>query len=132
MVVLATISWLTLWNHCALSMAMIDRLGSETVAAHGCCTGRPPAHQAPAKESSLPCCKVLRVVAVTSAEAPAWNAVDFRTIAIEPIAAAVALLRPASVASSFLDIGPPPCRTFAEAVLQRSLPAHAPPSLADV
>lgn len=123
LVILATIlSWLAVSNHCAL--AALSPLPSAT---ESC-----PMHPQPEKQkndSGLICCKILRAPsapALVKAVAPVqlldllagdlWTAISSRD-ALEP---------PHSLVC---DTGPPGLGSFAESVLQRSLRAHAPPSL---
>jgi hypothetical protein len=126
-VTLAAISWLAISNHCALGLATIGSHQAEAVSGHGCCASTIPADSEPAKRPAAPCCKTLHVVAMTPAENFPSDALAFAGLAADVVTGAVISAPPASLASRFLDTGPPPGPTFAESVLQRSLRAHAPP-----
>jgi len=127
--ILAVISWLALSNHCALGLALVENHGNEEASAHDCCASTIPSHPEPARQSSTPCCKTLRIVSVAPAEAPAWNAICLPGASDDLLAI---LAKPPAFSGAsylFVDTGPPEVATFAEIVLQRSLLAHAPPSL---
>ena len=77
----------------------------------------------------MPCCKMLRATITGEAKAlevAGQNLVLFQNwIVAELISAPEKPLAPLE-----LDTGPPFADSFAESVLQRSILAHAPPSLA--
>jgi hypothetical protein len=117
------LSWLVLSNHCALGDLAKD---SRTHA--GCCgnkaaedEGKSPGHQ------TRECCKTLHALAqplpakfskpaaVALLFVAAWNLAEQRCQG------------ELSRRAEFLETGPPRARSFAEMVLQRSLPVHAPP-----
>jgi hypothetical protein len=87
-------------------------------------------HSAPAKEkpaTNLLCCKDVRAIAgpaVKNVTASALQAVGVREYAV------TMFLTPPRLTMGLLslDTGPPPSRSFAESILQRSLLAHAPPA----
>jgi hypothetical protein len=126
--VIATVVMAACWvafDHCALASVFIHS-GHSLPAEERC-----PGHSRPEKKPSqgeLPCCKML---VATAAPAKISAGYDTNLFAVQPYLAAEF----ASVFSRFdllnaeLDTGPPGRRTFAESVLQRSLRAHAPPSL---
>jgi hypothetical protein len=123
-VVLAICSWLAISNHCAFAAVATKSEPAESEC---------PFHSKPAKEreqsSQVQCCKVLR--AVVPAQTKSWtrddanfSRVDLRFEDFEFFAVLSDAPTPL-----FIDTGPPGARSFAELILQRSLLAHAPPSL---
>jgi hypothetical protein len=123
-VVVAICSWFAISNHCAFAaLAAKTDTGS-----HGC-----PFHSKPKEKPSTgaQCCKILR--AVTPAATKSWARDDAKLSGADGynsedtlvIASSRMTLVPLS-----LDTGPPDARSFAELILQQSLPAHAPPILA--
>jgi len=124
-VAIAICSWLAISNHCAFS-AVAAPIGETQSAC--------PFHSKPAKQkkhsAGVQCCKTLRAVVPTVAKSWTRNDTDFSDVDLyfkEFALIAYARRQPAPL---FLDTGPPGARTFAELILQRSLLAHAPPSLA--
>jgi len=120
-VVIAICSWFAISNHCALA-ALETRADS---AKNEC-----PFHSKPAKHSHVQCCKILR--AVTPVIAKNWARDDAKFSNVEHRFEEFALIAPSCRAKTplLLDTGPPGALTFVELTLQRSLLAHAPPSLA--
>ena len=125
-VVIAICSWMAISNHCAFS-AIAAPVGD----AQSAC----PFHSKPAKQKEQPsqvqCCKVLRAVvpAVTKSWACDDANISDADLRFEKFAF-IALSRNTPT-PLFLDTGPPgAAHSFAELILQRSLLAHAPPSLA--
>lgn len=114
-------AWMLLSNHCALGLE-----STGTDAESGGC----PMHSTPAKEkpaTNLLCCKDLRAIAPHALKNVA--AVASQLVGVRDYVAAVVLMPPRlTVRLLSLDTGPPYSRTFAESILQRSLPAHAPPA----
>ena len=129
-VVLTTIvAWFSISNHCALSAVMVAKTRSSMARMH--CHGNQPS---PAKKSSdeeMPCCKMLRATVANEAkivQAASQNFLPIQSgIIAEIIFANEARLHRTSLE---FDTGPPFADSFAESVLQRSILAHAPPSLA--
>jgi hypothetical protein len=121
-VVVAICSWFAISNHCAFTALATKTDSTEC-----------PFHSKPKEKPSTgaQCCKVLRAVA--SAPAKSWarddtklsDAVGYCGDGVLTIAYSHTTFAPLS-----LDTGPPGVRSFAELILQRSLLAHAPPSLA--
>lgn len=119
----ALLAWLAVSNHCALAAL------SATPPVSADC----PMHPQPTQQkgdSGLVCCKILRAPvapAMVKAAAPVqlpnlflgdlWSALPLRD----------ALAPPVRILA--YDTGPPGLGSYAELVLQRSLRAHAPPSL---
>jgi hypothetical protein len=134
-VAIAICSWFAISNHCVFAAVATRGAGCKSafIHRHDADATECPFHSKPAKQkeqsSHVQCCKVLR--AVVLAKAKSWTRddakfsdVDFR---FEHFVF-IALLRDAQVSLS-LDTGPPDAHSFGELILQRSLFAHAPPSL---
>ena len=122
-VLAAVMAWFAVSNRCALAVAASPDRAAEI---HRCCPQQPaPAEKAPEGKPSL-CCKVLAVTVPDSGEtvvvkAPLLVLPDFMATLADMPSTPVQILHR-------LDTGPPPeARPFVELVLQRSLPAHAPP-----
>jgi hypothetical protein len=127
--VLAAIAWLALANHCALGLAMVESHGAEAVTAGDCCASEIPSPPSPAKKSSPPCCKILRIVSVAPAETPSLNLRPLPGVPGDGLATTIPIAPPLLAVDYFYIDSGPPGGSFAGTVLQRSLPAHAPPSL---
>lgn len=84
---------------------------------------------APAKEkpaAKIPCCKEIRALVAKSVTTLLTQAA--RSSADQEYAKAVFPTPPRHIVELLsLDTGPPGCFSFAELVLQESMPAHAPP-----
>jgi hypothetical protein len=128
-VLVTSVAWLALANHCAL--ASLNTLAEEAVArCHADCCG----DQSPAKEKNkneIECCKTLHA----TLNVPGKNLVGYDTslFGLQLYFVASMILANDSEVTSYgveSDTGPPFAKTFAESILQRSLLAHAPPSLA--
>jgi hypothetical protein len=117
-------AWLVLSNHCLFGLTEATADGPE-VQADAC-----PMHAAaPAREkpaARIPCCKEIRAVVAKSLTKTLTLAV--RSFAVQEFARA-AFPTPPRLAAELhaLDTGPPGLLSFAETVLQESIPAHAPP-----
>jgi len=116
-------SWFAISNHCAFA-AIATTIGSTQSAC--------PFHSKPAKEkqqsSQVQCCKILRAVVLAKTKNWARDHTDCSDVDLyinERALIACSL----STLPLLLDTGPPGARSFAELILQRSLLAHAPPSL---
>lgn len=119
-------AWLSISNHCVLGSLMTVPAESPTAATH--CHNDSPAPSSPeSDDKSAPCCKVLKATVATKVQAQA-NLLDF-VLAEYPNGELIASIWQAHTHTLGLDTGPPPAHGFAESVLQRSLLAHAPPSL---
>ena len=122
-VLVAICAWFAISNHCVFAA-----LATNSTPSREC-----PFHSKPKEKPSTgaQCCKVLRAVA--SAPAKSWARDDTKLSdadgycgeGVLTIAYSQTTFGPLS-----LDTGPPGVRSFAELILQRSLLAHAPPSLA--
>lgn len=127
-VAIGALAWLAVSNHCAI--AALEGAAKMPMAS---CHGAPAENHAPAKhdhESGVECCKVLRSTLLTlSSDLAAYDALSFAlhdyVVGILPISDDAQTLRVIE-----WDTGPPGLGSFAESVLQRSILAHAPPSLA--
>jgi hypothetical protein len=123
-VMVAICSWFAISNHCAFA-ALATKTDSEQTEC--------PFHSKPKEKPSTgaQCCKVLRAVA--SAPAKSWARDDTKLSGADGYCGEGVLTIAYShttVAPLSFDTGPPGVRSFAELILQRSLLAHAPPSLA--
>lgn len=115
-------SWLAISNHCALAAFSIAP--SATVS----CPMHSPAQQK--GDTGLICCKILRAAsapAIVKAVAPASQLLNAFTADLATAVSPRDLLAQPRLVT--LDTGPLGIGNFAELVLQRSLRAHAPPSL---
>ncbi len=109
-------AWTLASNHCAFA--------ASTRPAHACChdQGRPAA------PPSTQCCGAFNVPVPEHVSAPMGHFHEVRPAWVEATATPVPVRRVVDVAA-FLAHGPPEAQSFAEIVLSRSLPAHAPPRL---
>ena len=93
-----------------------------------------PFHSKPAKQkeqsSQVQCCKVLRAVVFAKTKDWARNDAKFCDANFPAQMGAFLVYPPRAVEPLLLDTGPPGAFSFAELILQQSLPAHAPPSRA--
>ena len=125
-VVVTGLAWISISNHCALG-ALIAKTDSAVAPMH--CHGNQPAPSKKSNDDEMPCCKMLRATITSEAkivEAASQNFVPIQNwILSEVVSAPATQLSPLE-----LDTGPPFAGSFAESVLQRSILAHAPPSLA--
>lgn len=125
-VAIAICSWLAISNHCAVAA-----VATKTDTASTEC----PFHSKPAKKekqsTGAQCCKILRAVAsVTTKSWARDDAKFFNADHYNDERALITAYSQTTLAPLFLDTGPPDAHSFAELILQRSLLAHAPPSLA--
>ena len=119
------LSWIAVSNHCAFAAIATEINKAETEC---------PFHSKPAKQkeqsSQVQCCKILRAVIFSKTKDWARDDAKFCD-ANFPVQACVLLAYSTrDVAPLLLDTGPPGAFSFAELILQQSLPAHAPPFLA--
>ena len=122
---IAICSWIAISNHCAFA-AMATKGDSPQAAC--------PFHSKPEKQkkqsSQVQCCKILRAVVSTIAKSWARGDGDVSDIHFPfEDCRLLAHFRDA-LAPLLLDTGPPGAHSFAELILQRSLFAHAPPTVA--
>lgn len=125
-VLISAVAWFAASNHCALGVLTP---AAEALAVHAHCHGVPPE---PAKnaDEGLPCCKVLRATVAANIEAPASQQTGLVAAQDFFIAELLSIddqdLQPLP---EEIDTGPPFASSYAELILQRSVLAHAPPSL---
>jgi hypothetical protein len=122
-VVIAICSWLAISNHCVFAALATNNTPSTEC----------PFHSKPKEKptTGAQCCKVLRAVAPVTAKS--WARDDAKLSHANAYRGECALTVACSKTTPVplsLDTGPPGLRSFAELILQRSLLAHAPPSLA--
>jgi hypothetical protein len=123
-VVLTMVAWLSISNHCVLgTLVSLSQVASVT-----------PMHchdEAPTPEKSgdevAPCCKILKAVVVAKINTSA-DQLDF-VLKEYPTDGLIFAIWQAHTHTLELDTGPPEAVSFSESVLQRSILAHAPPSL---
>jgi hypothetical protein len=124
-VAIAICSWIAVSNHCAFAAVAseIDKGQTEC-----------PFHSKPAKQkeqsSQVQCCKVLRAVFFAKTKHWARDDAKFCDANFPVQARTFVVYSSPAVAPLLLDTGPPGAFSFAELILQQSLLAHAPPSLA--
>jgi hypothetical protein len=123
-VAIAICSWIAISNHCAFA-AMAKKDDSAQTAC--------PFHSKPEKQkeqsSQVECCKVLRAVVPIVAKSWAPGERDFSDIHFPFEECRLLAHFRDALAPLLLDTGPPDAHSFAELILQRSLLAHAPPSV---
>ena len=119
----ALFAWFSVSNHCAIGAVALALVETKPQAA---C----PFHsKAPEKKSNdVTCCKVLRATFATTPKSFARD--TFQVSNIHLLATDSALLETARfvLATPYHNTGPPGQNWFTESVLQRGIPAHAPPS----
>ena len=127
-VVVTGLAWISISNHCALG-ALVSETQPAMAPMH--CHGNPPAPSKKKSDEEMPCCKLLRATVVSDAKIVQGASKNFLPVQIGIIAEIIfaneARLHRTPLE---LDTGPPFAGSFAESVLQRSILAHAPPSLA--
>jgi hypothetical protein len=122
-VAIAISSWFAISNHCAISAVATKA----KIAQNSC-----PFHSKPANPEQKPagteCCKVLRAIPTTPPKNLTPAIIDL--LPVRPAFHELAMLEALQIshAPSTLDTGPPGKTSFVE--LNRSMRAHAPPSLA--
>ena len=126
-VAIGAAAWLAISNHCALGA-----MQTPVEAPMPSCHAPAPAKEAPEKDDQknvVECCKVLRATLLTLSK----NLAAADTLAfVAHTYVALPLPRPVEsrpVCIFEWDTGPPGAGSFAELVLQRSILAHAPPSV---
>jgi hypothetical protein len=126
-VILTAVAWFFISNHCVL--AEFKAAPKAEARCHQDCCG----DQSPGKsksESGSECCKTLNATLVVAKKLVGY---DTSLFALQFYFVAPELLlndSKAAVRGTEFDTGPPFAKTFAELTLQRSILAHAPPSLA--
>jgi len=130
---LTILAWFLISNHCILDAAMSPPAPESAAGQDDCCpmhASKTPAPAQPKRQNDdvQVCCKNL--------PAPALKNVRLLAAFAAPLLAIVSDRHDISASkrderqSLCLDTGPPKAFSFSELVLQRSLLAHAPPSVA--
>jgi hypothetical protein len=121
-------AWFSISNHCALGALIAAK--TQSAMAPMQCHGNQPSPSKKSSDQEMPCCKVLRATLTAQPKIIQIASKDFLPIqswiVAEIIFANEAHLHRTPLE---LDTGPPFAGSFAESVLQRSILAHAPPSL---
>ena len=122
---LALFALFSVSNHCALGAVAVT--AAKTTSQPPC-----PFHsKAPEKKSNdVACCKVLRATLATIPKSVARDTFQFSNIDLHATESALLQVPRLVLATPYHDTGPPGKNWFIESVLQRSILAHAPPSLA--
>ena len=124
-VAIAICSWIAVSNHCAFAAVAIEINKGQTEC---------PFHSKPAKQkeqsSQVQCCKILRAVVFAKTKDWARDDAKFCDANFLVQTGAFVVYPSRAVAPLLLDTGPPGAFSFAELILQQSLPAHAPPFVA--
>jgi hypothetical protein len=124
-VALAICSWIAISNHCVFAA-----IATKSESTQSTC----PFHSKPAKEkqqsSQVQCCKILRAVVLAQSKSWARDDADFFNVDRYAEERALVVCSLPTPAPLLLDTGPPDAHSFAELILQQSLFAHAPPSVA--
>lgn len=125
LVIVMMTAWFTISNHCVLGSLVTAHAQSSAVAPMHCHGDRPD----PSKngDEQTPCCKILRAIAVAKVDA-GISQLDF-VLREYPTSGLIVETWQAHTHTLELDTGPPKAVSFSESVLQRSIPAHAPPFL---
>lgn len=122
-------AWFLAANHCAV--ASLTAPLSEVSTGHEHCGGSsdaPADKQEPNDCDGLNCCKSLSAPASFAKKLVGYDKA-FYMLKDYVVSEIVFADEQHDASISELDTGPPPAHCFAESVLQRSLLAHAPPSL---
>ena len=124
-VAVAICSWFSISNHCAFA-AMAGKADS----AQAVCQFHSKPEKQKEQSPQVECCKVLR--AVVPSISKSWARIDDDYSDIYFPFQDCRLLEHFrdALAPLLLDTGPPGAHSFAELILQRSLLAHAPPTVA--
>lgn len=128
LVLITSVSWVAIANHCALTSLFTTRAETITALCHHCAGEQSPVKSQ--NDSGSECCKTLHATLVAGKKLVDYDAGLW---ALQPYFVAPLILRnepKVTVPGRELDTGPPFAKTFAESILQRSILAHAPPSLA--
>ena len=126
---LTTVAWFLAANHCAV--ASLTAPLAEAATGHEHCGGSSDAPADPEKPNDcdgLNCCKSLSAPASFAKKLVGYDKAFF-TLKDYVVSDIVFLDEQHDASIWELDTGPPRAHWFAESVLQRSLLAHAPPSL---
>ena len=115
-------SWIAISNHCAIRAVATKAKSPRSVC---------PFHAKPAKPQTPPaateCCKILRAIPTTPASELTPKIIDLLPLPTGFHQLAILQPQEISLEPATLDTGPPGKTVFAES--NRSMRAHAPPSL---
>lgn len=130
MIALVTaVAWFLAANHCAVASFAAPLTAASTGHEHcGGSSDTPADQEKPNDCDGLNCCKSLSAPASFAKKLVGYDKA-FYAIKDYVVSQIVFLTEQHDASISELDTGPPPAHGFAESVLQRSLLAHAPPSL---
>jgi hypothetical protein len=118
-----TAAWLLAANHCAVAGLVPKTTGHEH-----CAADTPADSGKPNDCDGLNCCKSLSAPAAFAKKLAGYDKA-FYMLKDYVVSEFVFPSDQRGASISELDTGPPPAHCFAESILQRSLLAHAPPSL---
>ncbi|HEY5753374.1 MAG TPA: hypothetical protein VIT21_09510 [Chthoniobacterales bacterium] len=130
---LTVVAWLAVSNHCALAATVFSLRPEAAPICNSChdedgSQSQPSSKPDATQSGEIACCKVLKATAsdlktISVAQQLPVGSIDYAIVAEFdfPI--------PAILFATAMPTGPPQVRSFAELVLNRSLPAHAPPFL---
>jgi hypothetical protein len=127
-VLMMSVAWFAIANHCALAGLLAMQAKPAISSCHHCAGDQSPTKNKDADGSE--CCKTLNATLVVAKKLVGY---DTSLFALQFYFVAPELLpndSKAAVRGTEFDTGPPFAKTFAELTLQRSIFAHAPPSLA--
>jgi hypothetical protein len=126
-VITTAVAWFFISNHCAL--AELQHASQTKASCHQpCCGNQPPAKNT--TESATECCKTLHATLTGAAKDFAGYDTSLFALQFYFVGPVISTNDSRPVPLLELDTGPPFAKTFAELTLQRSILAHAPPSLA--
>ena len=125
-IVVTLLAWFSISNHCTLGSLESAKTATVRASCHG--DDRAPT-KSPTKGEAPPCCKTLRATLAKSDQPVIQN---YFTGSLQAwLSVTLVLTERLHWRQSFeLDTGPPFRESFVESVLQRSILAHAPPTLA--
>ena len=123
-VLLVGAAWFGVSNHCALAVFPST---PDAAAIHAHCHGSASEPVNNNTEEEVPCCKVLRATITGSIDVPSHQQTGVQDfVATELLSIEEDHVQPLP---EEIDTGPPFASSYAELILQRSVLAHAPPSL---
>lgn len=126
---LTVVAWFLAANHCAVANLTAPLTDASTGHEHCGGSSDEPADKEESNDcDGLNCCKSLSAPASFAKNLVSYDAVFF-TLKDYVVSEIVFADEQHDASISELDTGPPRAHCFAESVLQRSLLAHAPPSL---
>jgi hypothetical protein len=126
-VIITAVAWFFISNHCVLA-ELQDPAKAKPSCHQPCCGGQPPAKSK--SKSEVECCKTLRATLSGAEKDFAGYDTSLFALQLYFVGSAISTNDSRPIPVLKLDTGPPFAKTFAESTLQRSILAHAPPSLA--